>query len=1036
MKLVKYFLQKKSVTLLLLVLILAGGLFSYIKMGKLEDAPFTIKQALVLTPYPGASPSEVQSQVTDILEESIQSLSELYYLKTENRAGLSKITVYVKKETRADEMQQLWDKLRRKVNDVQSKLPDGAGPSVVNDDFGDVLGVFYGLTGNGHTYRELEDEAKIIKNELLKVKDVAKVEIYGVQTPTIDVSVSPSVMAQSGITTSDIVRAFEAQNKVVDAGGIDAGQNRLRIESTGNFYSLDDIRNLTIVSRSGEHFRLADIAQIEESYQTPASNLMRINDQPAIGIAISTVPTGNVVDMAKAVKDRIDKLSQSMPEGYELTSIYDQGYESDVANQGFILNLIISVLTVIAILLFFIGFKNGTLIGSGLIFSIFATLIVMMACGIALQRMSLAAIIIAMGMLVDNAIVILDGIQVDMQRGIERRTALTGIGRKTAMPLLGATLIAILAFFPIFLSPDTAGIYVRDLFIVLAVSLLLSWILALTLVPILADKRLKVKGNREGDPYGNRYYRALRSLLNWVLSHRIVSLCVGFGLVAVSLLCFRTLPQGFFPDMDYDQLYIEYKLPEGTNSTQVGEDLHAIENYLLGRSEITHVTTSIGGTPSRYNLVRSIADPSLAYGELIVDYTSPEALTASFDEIQTYLNANYPDAYVRLKRYNLMYKKFPIEVEFSGPDPAVLRDLTAQAAAIMEESPSLQMVTSDWEPKVPVLIVDYNQPVARNIGLSRQDIGLSLMSATDGIPTGTFYEGTESKTIYMRCVDRDGNPIESLEHTPVFGLMPATAGLDRQTVGGLLTGTLSEEEVLASLLSTVPLSQAVNGVHVEWEEPVVIRRNGERAMRAQCIPVPGAAVENARASIAEQIASIELPEGYDMKWEGEKSASNESMKYLFKYYPLAVILMIAILIALFKDYRKPAIIVLCLPLLFIGVIFCMMLSGKTFGFVAIVATLGLVGMLIKNGIVLMDEITLQINAGKEPVDALMESSASRFRPVMLASLTTILGMIPLLGDSLFGPAAVVIMGGLLVGTLITLLFIPVLYALFYRIRIK
>lgn len=406
MKLVKYFLQKKAVTILLLILILAGGLFSYIKMGKLEDAPFTIKQALVLTPYPGASPSEVQSQVTDVLEESIQSMGELYYLKTENRSGLSKITVYVKKEIRADEMQQLWDKLRRKVNDVQGKLPAGAGPSVVNDDFGDVLGVFYGLTGNGHTYRELEDEAKIIKNELLKVKDVAKVEIYGIQTPTIDVSVSPSVMAQSGVTISDIARAFEAQNKVVDAGGIDAGQNRLRIESTGNFYSLDDISNLTIVSRSGEHFRLADIAHIEESYQTPASNLMRIDGNPAIGVAISTVPTGNVVDMAKAVKDRIDELSQSMPEGYELTSIYDQGYESDVANQGFILNLIISVLTVIAILLFFIGFKNGILIGSGLIFSIFATLIVMMACGIALQRMSLAAIIIAMGMLVDNAIVV------------------------------------------------------------------------------------------------------------------------------------------------------------------------------------------------------------------------------------------------------------------------------------------------------------------------------------------------------------------------------------------------------------------------------------------------------------------------------------------------------------------------------------------------------------------------------------------------------------------------------------------------------
>ena len=388
MKFVKYFLQKRSVTILLLALVLAGGLFSYIKMGKLEDAPFTIKQALVLTPYPGASPSEVQTQVTDILEEAIQSMGELYYLKTENRAGLSKITVYVKKEIRADEMQQLWDKLRRKVNDVQGKLPAGAGASIVNDDFGDVLGVFYGLTGDNYSFRELEDEAKLIKNELLKVKDVAKVEIYGVQTPTIDVTISPAVMAQSGVTTADIAHAFEAQNKVVDAGGVDAGSNRIRIESTGNFYSLDDIRELTIVSRTGEHFRLADIANIEESYQNPPGNIMRIDGSPAIGIAISTVPTGNVVDMAKAVQITLDKFKETMPEGFTLTAIYDQGYESDIANQGFILNLIISVLTVVAILLFFIGFKNGILIGSGLVFSIFATLIVMMASGIALQRMS------------------------------------------------------------------------------------------------------------------------------------------------------------------------------------------------------------------------------------------------------------------------------------------------------------------------------------------------------------------------------------------------------------------------------------------------------------------------------------------------------------------------------------------------------------------------------------------------------------------------------------------------------------------------
>lgn len=515
MKLVKYFLQKKAVTILLLVLILAGGLFSYIKMGKLEDAPFTIKQALVLTPYPGASPSEVQSQVTDVLEESIQSLGELYYLKTENRTGLSKITVYVKKEIRADEMQQLWDKLRRKVNDVQSKLPAGAGPSVVNDDFGDVLGVFYGLTGKSHTYRELEDEAKIIKNELLKIKDVAKIEIYGIQTPTIDVSVSPSVMAQSGITTSDIARAFEAQNKVVDAGGIDAGQNRLRIESTGNFYSLDDIRNLTIVSRSGEHFRLADIAQIEESYQTPASNLMRIDGNPAIGIAISTVPTGNVVDMAEAVKKRIDELSQSMPEGYELTSIYDQGYESAVANQGFVLNLIISVLTVIAILLFFIGFKNGTLIGSGLIFSIFATLIVMMACGIALQRMSLVAIIIAMGMLVDNAIVVSDSALINMERGMRKRVAIMQACSTTALPLLAATVIAILTFLPIYYSPHITGELLSSLVVVIGVSLMFSWVFALTQTPFFIQEFVRRPRPEElkAALFDGKYYNRFRNAL-------------------------------------------------------------------------------------------------------------------------------------------------------------------------------------------------------------------------------------------------------------------------------------------------------------------------------------------------------------------------------------------------------------------------------------------------------------------------------------------------------------------------------------------
>lgn len=420
----KFFLKNKALSWLLLILVLIGGVISYNGMGKLEDAPFTIKQAVVTTSYPGASPMEVQQQVTDVLEESIQSLGELYYLKSDNRAGLSKITVYVKKEIRADEMQQLWDKLRRKVNDVQNKLPAGAGPSMVNDDFGDVLGVFYALSSTEHSYREMEDQAKLIKNELLEVKDVAKIELFGVQNRTVEVVVNPTTLTQTGVTMNDIALAFDKQNRIVDAGAIETEQNRLRVEASGSFSSVEEIENLTIVSRSGDYFRLGEIASVSESYTRPARNIMKVGNVPAVGIAISTVPDGNVVEMASLVSDRINTLKSEMPEGFNLEILYDQGYESSVANDGFIMNLIVSVVTVIAVLLFFIGFKNGTLIGCGLIFSIFGTLMYMYATGVALQRMSLAAIIIAMGMLVDNAIVVYDSALVNMQKGMRKRTAI------------------------------------------------------------------------------------------------------------------------------------------------------------------------------------------------------------------------------------------------------------------------------------------------------------------------------------------------------------------------------------------------------------------------------------------------------------------------------------------------------------------------------------------------------------------------------------------------------------------------------------
>ena len=1010
MKLVKYFLSKKPVTILLLVLVLAGGLLAYVKMGKLEDAPFTIKQALVLTPYPGASPSEVQSQVTDVLEESIQALGELYYLKTENRAGLSKITVYVKKETRADEMQQLWDKLRRKVSDVQSKLPEGAGPSVVNDDFGDVLGVFYGLTGSGHSYRELEDEAKLIKNEILKVKDVAKVEIYGTQTPTIDISVSPSVMARSGITMADIARAFEAQNKVVDAGGIDVGSNRLRIESTGNFYSLDDIRNLTIVSRTGEHFRLADITRIEESYQTPASNLMRINGQPAVGIAISTVPTGNVVDMAAAVKESLQQMSGSMPEGFELVTLYDQGYESAVANQGFILNLIISVLTVVAILLFFIGFKNGLLIGSGLVFSIFATLIVMLCTDIALQRMSLAAIIIAMGMLVDNAIVVSDSALVNMQRGMRKRVAIMRACSSTALPLLAATIIAILTFLPIYFSPHITGELLSSLVIVIGVSLMFSWVFALTQTPFFIQEFVRRPRPEElkSALFDGKYYNMFRRSLRWVIKHRYATIACMVLLLVLSAWSFKFIPKVFVPALDKQYFTVDVWLPEGSNIDETGKLAEEMAEYIRTHGEAEMVSTFIGRTPPRYYLSNVAFGPQSNYTQLLVKCHTSEESRRLNAALQDSIRLKFPGPLIKVNKFELSpLTEAVIEARFLGPDPAVLDSLVGQAIEIMRRNPKVADARNEWGNMALMLRPVYDPVKAGELGITKAQMMQSVKSISDGVPVGIYRDNEKKVPVLLKSERYDITDAASLGNFSVWN------------------GERS-----------APLSQVTERIETTWEFPQMRTYNRQLSMAAMCGVKPGHTMAEVHGEIRSEIEAMPLPPGYTFFWDSQYKDQGEAMEAIAKYFPLAFLMLIVILVALFGNFRQPIIILCILPLSLIGVAVGMLLTGFDFGFFPIAGWLGLLGMIIKNVIVLIDEINIQRREGVPAYTAVIESTVSRTRPVLMAATTTILGMVPLLFDIAFGGMAATIIFGLTFATLLTLFVTPALYILFYRIKIN
>ena len=1012
--------------------LIIGGLWAFTQMPKLEDPAVRVKQALVVATYPGASAHQVELELTDPIEKSIRQMPGIDHIESSSYADMTIITVELHPTVKDDELEQQWDLLRRKVENIKPSLPKGSQVMTVADDFGDVYGMFYALTGDGLSDRQLSDYAELIKREVLSIDGVTRVDIYGKRQECININLKEEKMANLGVLPTEVIQTLNGQNATSYAGYYDNGTRRIRVTVDDKFRSVEDIANMLIAGHDDDQLRIRDIADVSKGYEKVTRNAMLRDGERALGISIACSSSHDILKVGEKVEEKLGQLAERMPVGVEYNKVFFQPERVSDSLYTFLINLLESVVIVVVVLIFFMGFKSGVILGMSLAVIVFGSFLVLNGFDGTLQRVSLAAFILAMGMLVDNAIVIVDGILVDLRSGKPRAEALTSIGRKTAMPLLGATLIAILAFMPIFLSPDTSGVYVRDLFIVIAVSLLLSWLLALTHVPLMANRLLHPKVS-EGEAYKGKAYDMLDKVMGICLRHRLMVVGAAVVLLVGSMSCYPFLQQSFFPDMEYDQLYIEYKLPEGYNSTQVENDLEQMRKMLMQCKDVTHVTTSIGGTPSRYNLVRSIATPSLAYGELIVDFTSPETLVEHLDSMQRTLNDRFPDAYIKIKRYNLMYKKYPIEICFNGPDPQVLHQLTDSAMAIVRNSDKVCLPTSDWEPQVPVLTVDYNQQAARTSGLSRGDVALSLMSYTDGIPVGTFYDGIHPENIYVKCHTDKGEEVENLDRVNVFGMMPNVGNVfNRSTVQKLMSGRLDKDDVIRQVTSTTPLSQVSKGIDIRWEEPVVVRYNGQRQQRLQCSPASGVSTESARQSIAKTIESISLPEGYSLSWEGEYKASTQSKQYLFKGFPLSVVMMLLILIMLFNDFRRPAIIFSCIPLVVVGVFPSVLLSGKDFGFVAIVGILGLIGMMIKNGIVLIDEISLQISQGKPLDRALIDSSKSRLLPVMMASLTTILGMIPLISDSLFGSLAVTIMGGLAAGTIIILIFIPVLYSLMYK----
>jgi multidrug efflux pump subunit AcrB len=1009
-------LKQRKVLLFVLIALVIGGVVAFFKMGKLEDAEISVKSALVITQYPGASPHEVELRVTEILETAIQSMDNIDNIESRSMAGYSEITVNVDEKVKTHELSQLWDILRRKVNDITPALPQGASEPMVVDDFGDVYGIFLALSGDGYSGEELQDYARFMKRELLLVDGVKRINLFGEQQTCINIELSQEKMAYLGIHPAKVIQILNQQNSIVNPGSLKVGGDRIRIASDGSFHELADLKNILISANDQNPIFLKDIAQIKEDYVRPFSSKMKYNQVPAIGMAIAMDKGGNVIELGERVQLRIDELKGSVPVGININRIFYQPERVSIAIDQFMVNLIESVLIVVFVLLLAMGFRTGLLIGSGLVFTILGTFIIMLSLDITLQRVSLAAIIIAMGMLVDNAIVIADGILVDLKKGVRRSEAMSRTSKQTAMPLLGATVVAILAFLPIYLSPDSTGEFCTSLFQVVAISLFLSWILALTQTPYFCDLFLKGKKYEkpeesegvESDPYAGKFYQNFRHFVKFSLRHK--SIILGFTLVLFvsSIFVFKNVKQLFMPNLEYNQFIVEYWLPEGSDIETVEKELSDVEAYLLEQEDVLNVTTSLGSTPARYTLVRPFTNSNANYGELVIDTKDYESTVRFGAELQTYMDDNYPWARARVRYYSPISTESMIEAKFSGPDPKLLRDLSEQAEKIMEAEPIAVKVTNNWKNQVKVWNPRFSQAQSRITGINRSDVSNALACATDGLAIGVFRKADDILPIYLKTTVEKDKYIESLENTPVWGGRP----------------------------QSIPLRQVVSDIEINFEDPVIKRYDRRRAIKAQCDPAPGYNAPDVFNKVHEKIEAIPLPEGYDLEWLGEHKNSADANANINKFLPLAFLLMVIIIMMLFNNFRQPIIILTILPLAFIGVSYGLWITGKPFGFMAVLGTLGLMGMMIKNAVVLLDQINLDIKEGKQVLLAIIDSAVSRMRPVIMASFTTILGMIPLIPDELFGGMAVAIMFGLLLGSIITLIVVPVLYTVFYRVNTK
>ncbi|QQX79661.1 efflux RND transporter permease subunit [Shewanella sp. KX20019] len=1018
MNFAEYSISHKVISWMFALLLLVGGSISFFSLGQLEFPEFTIKNALVVTSYPGASPQQVEEEVTLPLEDALQQLDGIKHITSINSAGLSQIEIEMNENYGADELPQIWDEVRRKINDKAVSLPQGVMAPKVIDDFGDVYGILLNVSGDGYSSRELQNYADFLRRELVLVDGIKKVTIAGIINQQVVVEISQQKLNALGLDQDYVYNLINSQNVVSNAGSMLVGDNRIRIHPTGEFDNVQQMERLLISPpSSAKLIYLADIAKIYKDNQETPSSIYHAGGNTALSIGIAFSSGVNVVDVGAAVNARMSELNSELPIGMSLDTVYDQSKMVDDTVSGFLINLAESIAIVIGVLLIFMGVRSGLLMGLVLLLTILGTFVVMNILNIELQIISLGALIIALGMLVDNAIVVTEGILIGIKRGQTRLATAKQVISQTQWPLLGATIIAIIAFAPIGLSDNATGEFCASLFQVLLISLFISWITAMTLTPFFCNIMFKdgvPSEDENDDPYKGWLFQIYRQTLNVAMRFRSVTLLLIVAALITAIVGFGHVKNVFFPASNTPMFFVDVWMPEGSDIKATERLLGRIETDLLEQQAVHNIglvnlTTVVGQGAQRFVLSYVPEKGYSAYGQLLIEMTDLNSLNDYMRKLETQLSLRYPEAEYRFKYMeNGPSPAAKIEARFFGEDPQVLRQLAAQAAQILKLEPTAVGVRHSWRNQTTLVRPQLALAQARETGISKQDLDNALLTNFSGKQIGTYRENSHLMPIIARA--------------------PASERLDAESIWKL--------QIWSSENNTfVPVTQVVSDFDTEWEDPLIMRRDRKRVISVLADPVNGTdeTADSVFRKVKADIEAISLPRGYEFEWGGEYETSLEAQESVFSSIPLGYLGMFLITVLLFNSVRQPLVIWFTVPLAIIGVVAGLLLFDAPFSFMALLGLLSLTGMIIKNGIVLVDQINLELSEGKDAYRAVVDSAVSRVRPVLMAAITTMLGMIPLLSDAFFGSMAITIIFGLGFASVLTLIVLPVTYTLMFRI---